>query len=83
MRRTGKTTRLVDICVQKLFETGEVHIPKTLPESTNDNMVIDTDAATGSFTCAQHHLRTRFLRRMLNEHPHVKLNFKSEKISII
>jgi len=72
MRRSGKTTRSIDLAIQKLFEFGKIYIPsKTeLEEGKNIRKIIeycqiDTDADKGS---AQRDFKLRLLDRIKLEH---------------
>lgn len=63
MRRSGKTTRLIDTAIQALFERGELHL------SLNDNVksdFLDPDSRKGNK--AQRDFVDRLIKRLSIEH---------------
>lgn len=72
MRRSGKTTRAIDLAIQELFKFGKIYIPfKTELEDGKkvsriiEYCQIDPDADKGS---AQRDFKQRLFERIKNEH---------------
>lgn len=63
MRRSGKTTRLVDAAIQALFERGELHL------SENHNVKTDfLDQDSTPQNRAQREFVDRLMKRLFMEH---------------
>lgn len=89
MRRTGKTTRLVNDAIEHLFNSGIIIIPMTKPRLLKideliptGNYVIDADSDI-NWLGVQQYLKNKILDRMKLEHSHIKLQIKKESIKII
>lgn len=65
-RQTGRTTRAIDEAVQGLFEHGKIAIIDHFAGPNNERI------KASSF------MADRFLKRMKNEHPGVKLNVSNK-----
>ena len=70
MRRSGKTTRLVDYAIQSLFSTGYIKVPSIheLKEGLyrESNIIVDEDAGVGDNI--QKHLFDVIMCRLEVEH---------------
>ncbi|RDY58019.1 hypothetical protein [Flagellimonas nanhaiensis] len=76
MRRTGKTTRLVDLAIQTLFEKGEIFIAdmkwiESERRGFTSDEIADRDKFIDEIDASQriqNHLMSRILKRLESEH---------------
>ena len=93
MRRSGKTTRLIDKAVQHLFEKGSIRIllnneifneeitsKMTDKEKADYFEFVDQDAAKGNY--AQRDFLDRFSNRLLYEHKHYVVRISKTKFEL-
>lgn len=93
MRRSGKTTRLIDKAVQHLFEKGSIQIllnneifneditnKMTDEEKANHFEFVDQDAAKGNY--AQRDFLDRFSNRLLYEHKPYVVRISNTKFEL-
>lgn len=81
MRKTGKTTRLVDEAIQKLFNEGVVRIPKTTLNNFDRGYDVEFIKSMVSEDNLQHnkHLISVLQRRLSIEHSDLFYNIVYNK----
>lgn len=94
MRRTGKTTRLIDLAIQTLFTEGEIYIfsanelskfgyPDKIRGFDKDIdkvfRFIDYDFKFNKISNAQDNFKDRFIRRLHIEHPRTNIIINKDK----
>jgi len=78
MRRSGKTTRLIDTAVNLLFTKGEIRVPFVIADANHGFEIVETDGipylfdpdCPVNFLGVQRDFATRLVRRLNLEHPH-------------
>lgn len=91
MRRSGKTTRLIDTAIQLLFLKGEIKVPFVIPDKNPGFEVVEIDNipylfdpdCSVNFLGVQRDFALRLVRRINLEHSHqVIIDKQSEFLRI-